>query len=1060
MASGDDGSVEIRITGAVDGSVPASAKDAAAQVSKAGEAAAESVAAQSDRISKMVQRSIDEMEAKTKTAQTRMSGGGPLFDKASTPGLFEAQNAAMGLSAGKDILSQVETKTEDVARSTRGLNLATSGAVQEYIRLGHEALTGNFSRMPGSMIVLASRVGGLHEAMASLTPEIIGMGVAAAGTVAALAAVGIATYQYYEQQRALTASTIGLGAVSGVTAAQLREAANEAADASGQSKRATLESAEAFAAAGVRSQAAISGLSASVQTYAELTGQKAADAQKALATAMKDPIKGAEELNDQLGILDSTQLEQIRTMVDAGDKTGAVNLITKALKERVDEANQSGVGLNSTFGEMGSQLSNLWNKIGQVTNAFLDLDRAQRIVAGSAPFGGFFGGGTPVKSNESDIQRRARLNTDSAAGSAIAGSTPEGQDRARREALVGSLATLRTALSAETQLHGANSEAAQRDAAAIAEYSRAIRTFLPEAEKKHQLAVLDDQLEKARHSRDSGKVADLTRQRTELSMAGQVASQGDVSQAASDAAAKAGDRVGGAKSHGPSVVSEWAEQLHAQEIASGEFFKDQTANELAFWQGKLGLTKAGSKEWLQVQSHIYEAQKTLAHDSYDDELASMNEQLQATRENWTKQKVIWDQKLEFIADHYGKEGKEYKDAFRQFEADQQQHDDRMEQQQRQAEQRQIDNLKTNLATQRQIRETSAQSAISVAQSTSTSPFEDVRAAIQSAQIHTQLAQQEIADAKQVYDAQSALADNQIQKDLSRYGADDARYLASLEKKKSADQQYFAQKAALESRAEAQQIQGILAVQQRYHSYIDGMVSSTVSGFAGVLTRQQTWAQAVMGIYNSILGTFERMLEKMISNWIIKHVFMTALERQQLAAQTAQVAASQVAKTAAVAVGTEAQVAATAVGAAQSSAIVGAHNLKEITSHAATAAAAAYHAMAGIPIVGPVLGAAAAAATFAAVEGFGVMASLEQGSDSLPRDMLVQAHEGERIMPKADNRALMEALTGGGRKGGDTHLNYSPQLSGDTKPFRQQLLDHSSDLLAMVNRWQRDGALRT
>lgn len=45
---------------------------------------------------------------------------------------------------------------------TKQLNLATSGAIQEYIRLGHEAMQGNFSRMPGSLVVLTSRFGELN----------------------------------------------------------------------------------------------------------------------------------------------------------------------------------------------------------------------------------------------------------------------------------------------------------------------------------------------------------------------------------------------------------------------------------------------------------------------------------------------------------------------------------------------------------------------------------------------------------------------------------------------------------------------------------------------------------------------------------------------------------------------------------------------------------------------------------------------------------------------------------------------------------------------------------
>ena len=282
-----------------------------------------------------------------------------------------------------------------------------------------------------------------------------------------------------------------------------------------------------------------------------------------------------------------------------------------------------------------------------------------------------------------------------------------------------------------------------------------------------------------------------------------------------------------------------------------------------------------------------------------------------------------------------------------------------------------------------------------------------------------------------------------------------------------DAAFASDQAALDAKVRQQQIANILAVQQAYHSYIDGTVSAAVSGFDGLISGQKTWAQVGAGIYQSMAHTFEQQLEKMISQWIVKHIFMTAVHRTQLAAQTGQQVAAQAGQTAAIAAGTGAQVAVTATGAAAKAKIVGMSNMKEITSHAAAAAAGAYNALAAIPVVGPVLGAAAAAVTFAAVEGYGMMASFDKGTNMLPSDMIAQVHAGERIVPAADNKAIITALNGGGpniandnSRGGDTHVHntYAPTINGQL-PFADQLDAHETNVIGMLNRAARNGSFK-
>lgn len=520
----------------------------------------------------------------------------------------------------------------------------------------------------------------------------------------------------------------------------------------------------------------------------------------------------------------------------------------------------------------------------------------------------------------------------------------------------------------------------------------------------------------------------------------------------------------GTKEKGPGVVSQWEEQLHAQQIASGEFFKDQTGKDLAFWQGKLELTKQGSKEWIAVQSHIYEAAKTLAQRDYQDHLATLNDRIEADRNIWSREKADWDEKLSYIAGKFGEESAEYKNAHRELERATRQHEDRELQAAQQHATRMVDVFKRGLDAQAKLRADDAKAAeMGIRANAAGSPFGDVGAMLQISQIHATLMQQQMADTEALHTRQSAELDAQIAAAEARYGDDKARYQELLDAKAQADEQYAAKKRELESQSRTQSIQDILAVRGAYHGYVDGIVNSSVSAFDGILSGQKTWAQAGISIYGSVVHMFEQQIAQMASKWLVEHLFMTATQRAQLAAQTAQHVGAETAKTAATAVGTASRVATTATGATTTAAITAKSNLKEITSHAAAAAAGAYKAMASIPIVGPVLGALAAAATFTAVEAYGALASFDKGTNILPNDMIAQVHAGERIVPKADNDKLI-ALTargagmGGDARGGDQHVTYAPTIIGQL-PFADQLDAHESNIISMLQRAHRRGALK-
>lgn len=1028
---------------------------------------------------------------------------------AATPNFLSIINATTGVGRSTKSAAEsasvfeealgVQAKRARELREAMGATehgMVSSRAATEGLVLVHEALSGRYNKMTGSAMILTQALAGQEAVTAAVNFAMSATGAVVLGTAAALTVATIAAVRYNAAQTQLTVTALGLGAASGLTASQLKEAGEAAAVYSNMSNHASVEAAEAFAGAGIRSSAVIMELTEDLKGYSVLTGQKVPDGLKNLSTAMHDPIKAAADLNDQLSILDRTQLEEIQTLTAQGDKTGAVAIITQALSERLGEAQKAGIQFNTSASETVQDLQNLFEWFGKATaaaaNYAVTLSQGYLWEEDTSKY---------TEAAQKRLQHQAQLKMDSSAGTAAYNLTPEGQDAARQKQLRDGLVAAYTSLKANTELHGAHSKAADQDRQSLIDYQRALQTFIPAAEKAHKIAAFDAQIAQARQNHDKQRVADLTRQREEVNTAGQLMSPDAAKEKANDAANLAQDRLHPAK-HADETVARWAEELHQQEIASGEFFKDQTAKELAFWTEKLALTTAGSKDWLQVQARIYEAAKTLAHQDYQDHLAALNERIQADRNNWAQTQADWQEKLAYIKGKYGEEGAEYKNAAREWLHLQQQHNEQDFKEDQQHAQRAVEALKKNLDLQAKIREDDARAKETLIRNNAgNTPYGDVSAQIQIGQIEAQLMQQKIADLNTYEARKDAQLQDAINKAKAAFGEEAEAYKSAVQAKTEADEQFKAQHQQLDAQQRLQSIQSILAVQQAYHGYVDGLVSSSVSGFDGVISGQKTWAQMGIGLYGTMVRSFEQQLEKMVSNWIVQHLFMTAAQRAQLAEQSAQHAASEGVKTTSTMTGSAMRATAENTGFfAKLAALLGihvaAHTAGEVTKTTATISGATARTSAEITAQGAALAAtrpivlaqamslvglagaggvaSMAAAPFpfdlgapafgasmaASAAGFATMASFDKGVDVLPADMIAQVHAGERIIPAADNKAIMDAVGANGRRStGEMHLHYAPQLNADTPSFQQQLRNHASDVHAMVQAGFRSGALK-
>lgn len=245
-------------------------------------------------------------------------------------------NANTGVSSSaKSAAASARAFQEALREEGQGAGQAatlTAGATRELIVLGREAMTGNLSRMPGSFMVLASRIGNVTTAF---------MGMAAGIGVAAFAAVEL--FNHFRELQAAQRSMQAAGAFfnSQMISPEFFEQLNKVRDKLNElpdiTRKEASEVVSEFARMPGLTAPFLDAITNNIQVFADALGVKAPDAAKALANAFGEPSTRGREFLMTI----NASVAQLNAFDQAQDAAGRRAVMLAAYEDKLTQATKA-----------------------------------------------------------------------------------------------------------------------------------------------------------------------------------------------------------------------------------------------------------------------------------------------------------------------------------------------------------------------------------------------------------------------------------------------------------------------------------------------------------------------------------------------------------------------------------------------------------------------------------------------------------------------------------------------------------------------------------------------
>lgn len=216
-----------------------------------------------------------------------------------------------------------------------------------------------------------------------------------------------------------------------------------------------------------------------------------------------------------------------------------------------------------------------------------------------------------------------------------------------------------------------------------------------------------------------------------------------------------------------------------------------------------------------------------------------------------------------------------------------------------------------------------------------------------------------------------------------------------------------------------------------------MQQSFSQALTAMLTRAQTWRQALNSVFQSVLSSFvENMVVKPLAEWAMGLLRQTAIYQMFFGTKTAM----------------------EATGAATTTSIKASEATAVVSANAAEAASGAAASVSSIPFVGWIMAAGVFAAVMAMVMGANKNIKSAAGGYDIPAGVnpVTQLHEEEMVLPKQYANMIRGMAAGEGQGGSSGNQSFVFNVSAlDAKSVRDFLKTNYSSMAPALRRAARN-----
>ena len=560
--------------------------------------------AQSDQFFRRYRESVNSFDAQlSKLIDTldpaagdmqKLSSATTQLDAALKLGMVSAQQHA-------DLMGRAHEYYGSAAEGADRYAGSTVGARREMMVLAHEAVSGNFSRIPGSMMVLAERTDGASGAFKALAGAILSPTGAVIGFGAAMAAMIVHAEHADRAMASLGTAFSAVGNSARFNRDEMERFVHQLSLMPGISKSSAEEIVTAFARTRQIGGQLFAQLTGIVADFAAATGKKAPEAARDLAKAFADPLSGARSLDSQLGILTAAQLRSIETFDRQDDKARAQAVLFDALNARVKNLAHDG---QTELQQSASRVEIAWDRM---VRAIGNTSWVNKAKAGVEDFSNFVT--RVLDPSAQDKYDRALENYSHGlsilrAAEADYGKNPSSWNKTRIEDATWALEKYKRTLDetfnkVESQTFDVAAPKAdpavdKNSSEEIKKRADALRQFMPLQEKSREI---------------DGQIADLRKAAAESTGEERKHYEGRIAEAEKQKA-NLTQKTGG----GETALQAMQAELDKRHMAETRSAADWLEIDRNFWQQKLANAQSGTAEYDQIQRRLVTAQNALTRE--------------------------------------------------------------------------------------------------------------------------------------------------------------------------------------------------------------------------------------------------------------------------------------------------------------------------------------------------------------------------------------------------------------------------------------------------------------